>query len=43
VTTGDLVDRDRRVRSRPPDWCGREFTGRTGWSNTALARNGRPN
>ncbi len=26
----------------PPAWFGREFTGESGWSNAALARNGRP-
>jgi adenylate cyclase len=26
----------------PPAWFGRELTGRTGWSNAALARHGRP-
>ena len=42
VVEVEFVSTDAAAGFAPPQWFGEELTGRTGWSNAALARHGRP-
>ena len=42
VVEVEFASTDDADRFEPPDWFGAELTGRPGWSNAALARDGVP-